>query len=320
MTLRKTSRATVGNQPQRGGVLSAESIHAKRAAARKAGADEVIAKVRGKHSAAPKSDLTAARDAKARADLAVVRALGLYAPTGDALTPARRRAIRKAARLAEELAQGAAFAPVGTLPKAARLEAAKAAKSIGARITKRGIFLPRAEREMRQAVGKLSKSRQTGMWEITVEKTFVGPQGEKRTITEIRPLAGLDALEAAEDRLNGAFGKIKLRPDQRIRFAIHGQNVSRRGFRNMQDLLAYAKDYRKGERAQATFLGSLMIVIYEKDDNGNFRRPVAFVNNKKRVVQGNADDLSDIFRLGTVAKPIKRRYSRIVKNTRSKLK
>jgi hypothetical protein len=209
------------------------------------------------------------RNAEIKAQLYQVQALGLYSPKlkpGERfkLTRGRKARIRQAYAQAEALAQGAVFAQYPTKSKPKRKAIQKQAKSVGALVTKKGIFLPRAERELRQPAGKLRYDKRLDIWVVDVKKT-IKHKGGATTYTEHRPLAGFDALEKMRDRINSVFSTKKFNPKtQRLRFVIQGRNTSRQSFRDMQSLFDYARRYRKDDRSRATFIDSLTIVVVER--------------------------------------------------------
>lgn len=232
-------------------------------------------------------ELRRAEKSEEKAKLLQVRNLGLYSPRLTApnatLTRSQKAALNKAFRQAEALAKGAVFAPYHGQRKPARKEIAKAARQAGGRATSKGVFLPRADREMRVSAGTLRKDPNTGLWEITVKKTFLDKRGHQRTLTEIRPLAGMEALTASQDKLARRFDRVKIdKRTQRIRFQIHGRNVSRRSFRNIAEAMQYAMGYRSGPRAQSTFLESLSFFVVEKE-RSRWTAPVGWVNSRGRV-------------------------------------
>jgi hypothetical protein len=219
-------------------------------------------------------------DADYRRMARLEKRLGIYEPTGKVLTPSRKRAIRAHWVELENLSKDAVFAeyPAGASPKRKK-EIARdlrraypkvtedvygqpTTRAKGGKATKRGIFLPKSERQISAPVGRLQFDRDTGVWAVQVRKK----NKEGLYVAEMRYIAGSDVLDKKRDKLQRRFEKTgKLRRNQRLRFII-GKNESRRTFRNMQELFKYAARYRRDDQARATFLNELIIEVVEKGE------------------------------------------------------
>ena len=275
----KSPHAQLGHKSQ--GLGSAALADARRRLAQLEAERQARGKMSAREIAAATKKAAKARDAEYRAKARTLAELGLYNPKVDeaglplALTPWRKRQINAGWREAEALATGAVFAEMpGKASKTQRAEIRREVERAGGRITKTGIFLPRAEREMRQPKGRLTFDKQLGLWTVKVRKK-VGRGSDTRTITETRPLAGADALERLQGRFIKKFDKAPFDPrKERLRFIIHGRNVSKRSFRDLASLFKYANAYRSTARAQATFLDSLTIIRVVKTPEGEWRKPV----------------------------------------------
>jgi hypothetical protein len=222
------------------------------------------------------------RQREYREKLKLLKEYGTYAPLSGELTPYRKTTINRRFRELEHLWTEAAFAPYPTKSATTRKEIKKQARSVKAKITKKGIFLPRAEKELRQPKGTLHFDKKTGLWEVHVHKlvkfkTHRPGLPDQRVFHEVRPLGGHLALLAKEKQIVERFKKLPtLKPNERLRFRIDGVNASRSTFTSIQQLLRYARDgYRKTERGKAAFMNSLTIEIVRK------------VSPKKRWVRGN---------------------------------
>ena len=311
----KSPSAQLGHKSQ--GLGSAALAAARRQVAQL----EAEREARGQMTARERKNLAArearARDREYRAKIAELQKLGLYAPRATPadirhasadvretlrlrpfaplraadvlLTPARMRSINRAWRQAENLGTGAVFAPMpGKASAEDRATIRREVERAGGRVTRTGVFLPRAEREMRQPAGRLVYDRSLGLWTVKVSKT-VGRKGDRRTITEIRPLAGQDALEKTKNKFIKKFDKAEFNSKkERLRFIIHGRNVSRRSFRSLLELFNYAEGYRKAAAAQATFLNSLTIIRVTRNTSGEWMRPTG-----KLAARGKWADLDE---------------------------
>lgn len=206
------------------------------------------------------------------------RALGLYGPKGRELTASRKRSIRRHFLELDELARNAVFAEY---PRGSSAQARKeirrnlsvaypgeteevfgqpTARKRAGKATKKGVFVPRSEKQIVAPIGKMQFDRETGLYVVKVrKKTKSGMYAQ-----ETRYIAKSDILEKRVDRLQKKFDRMgKLKKNQRLRFLI-GRNESRRTFRTMRELVNYAKRYRRDPQARATFLDQLTIEIVQK--------------------------------------------------------
>jgi hypothetical protein len=211
----------------------------------------------------------------------LTKKFGLYDPKFDKLTPARQKTIRQKFMQLEHLVKNAVFAeyPPGASPKLkakiksdvrkayptspaeqAYYSGEAVARKSKQSTSKRGIWLPKSERQMTAPVGQLKYDKKVGVYGVQVsKKTKSGI-----VATEFRYIAGSDVLEKKQGQLNDRFEKIGgLKKNQRLRFII-GRNESRRTFRNMGELFKYAARYRRDDQARATFLNELIIEVVEK--------------------------------------------------------
>ncbi len=219
-------------------------------------------------------------DADYRRMLRLEKRLGIYEPTGKQLTASRKRSIRRHWQELEHLTKDAVFAeyPSGASPKRKKEIAREVRKAYpkvsedifgqpttrakGGKATKRGVFIPKSERQISAPVGRLKFDRDTGVWAVQVRKK----NKEGLFVSEMRYIAGSDVLDKKQAKLQKRFEKVgKLKRNQRLRFII-GKNESRRTFRNMGELFKYAARYRRDDQARATFLNELIIEVVEKGE------------------------------------------------------
>jgi len=204
---------------------------------------------------------------------------GVYEPKTRKITPAKKATIRKRWEAFEDLQKSAAFAeyPPGTSAKTkARIkrDARKAypaqfttarefpeTELLGKAITsKKGVWLPRAQRQINEPVGRLVYDRDMDAWALVVRK----PTKSGLTAVERRYIAQSDVLDKKQKQIERRFNRMRpLKRNERLRFII-GKNESRRTFRNMSELFRYAQRYRKDDRARATFLNELVIEYVAK--------------------------------------------------------
>jgi hypothetical protein len=216
-----------------------------------------------------------------RTMMRLTKRFGLYEPTATTLTPARKRAIRQHFAQLEDLTKNAVFAeyPQGAskktrntinrelrkaYPRAPAARAYFSGEEVAPRgrqlTTKRGIWLPKSERQLSAPVGTLKYDRDTKTWAVQVSrKTKSGLMAQ-----ELRYIAGSDVLERKQALMQRRFDRMQpMKRNQRLRFII-GKNESRRTFRNMDELFRYASRYRRDDQARATFLNELIIEVVEK--------------------------------------------------------
>lgn len=242
--------------------------------------------------------------------LSLEKKFGLYDPTGSELTPSRKRSIRQHFIQLEHLVKESVFAEfpqgssakkkreiIGDLRKAYPTAPASSSYFSGAKVrprrrqlaSKKGIWLPKAARQISAPIGQLKYDKDAGVYAVQVtKKTKSG-----LLASEMRYIAGSDILEKKQDRLQRRFDRLRpLRKNQRLRFII-GRNESRRTFRTMRELFKYAENYRSDAQARATFLNELLIEVVEK---GTPRKKWVGRRNNRKLVSDPWSKRSDVFR------------------------
>lgn len=234
-----------------------------------------------------------------------VRRLGFYTPrleTGERLTAAtatkkRAATIRKAFRQLEALQRGAVFAPYPTRSQAQRKVIARQVRAGGGKVTKRGVYLPRAEREARAPAGKLVRDA-SGDWIMQVPVRWTGQGGQQHVQTEYRALDGARDLTNQEARLKARFDALQLGKNERVRFRIGGAdgNASRLSFRSFEAMQRHMLRYRKDARATATFMRSLTMYVVTKPSPRSrvYNTPVAWVDAKGRRREASTENLGGV--------------------------
>lgn len=202
--------------------------------------------------------------------MALEKKFGVYNPKWDkpgkskTLTPYRKRAIRAHWQKFEGLMQDAVYAefPPNATPKT-KAEIKRSLKTSypkAPKPTKRGLWLPKSERQITTPIGQIKYDKGTGLYGVQVSK-----KTKKGFIArEFRYLADSNVLDIKQKQIQRHLDrKIKLGKNQRLRFII-GQNESRRIFRNVGELFKYAARYRRDDQARATFLNELLIEVVSK--------------------------------------------------------
>lgn len=241
--------------------------------------------------------IASARNAELRAQLAQVRALGLYTPKGNALTKGRKEAIRKAARQAEALTKGAIFVAKPTRSKSAWREIGAKVRAQGGTVTRKGAFLPREGGELSKGSAKLVRDPETGMWVAEQVYHYTDREGHRRTVSASLFLDGPEALSQQQEKLRKRFDRLQstLGKNEAIRFTIGGPqgNVSRASFRTWDAFERRVMAYRRDPRAQATFLASLTVYVarHERDGVRSYRVPVAWADKAGRRRDASPENL-----------------------------
>lgn len=206
---------------------------------------------------------------------------GLYNPTTSKLTTSRKRAIREHWQQLESLMKNAVFAeyPRSASPKTKETIKKQLRRSYpnARKPTKKGLWLPKSERQITAPIGQLKYDKDTGLYGIEVQKkTKKGYYAR-----EFRYIADSNVLEIKQGKLQKHLDrKVKLGKNQRLRFII-GRNESRRVFRNMKELFDYASLYRRDDQARATFLNELLIEVVSKGPSR--KRYMGRKNNRQLV-------------------------------------
>ena len=238
--------------------------------------------------------IQAAKSAELRAELQQVRAFGFYTPRlqpGEsvaALTRSRKAAVRRAFRQLEAVQKGHVFASYPRTTKQTKKQIAQQVKAQGGRPTRKGVFLPREEGELRKGSTRIVRDKATGLWQAEQVYRYTDRMGVRREIKVERYLDGADALMRQEESLKKRFDRMAadLPKDQAIRFTIGGPNgnVSRRAFRNWRQFIAYVNGYRRDPAAQASFMASLTIYTAGKESlrSHEYRVPVAWADRAGR--------------------------------------
>ena len=270
--------------------IAAEALAASRKRLAQAGADlDALDRSSPKAArAAARLEKKRATEANLRAEMAQLATFGLYNPKGRALTKSRKATIRKRFIEYEDLQRHAVFAPFPTRKKSERSKIASEVTRSGGKATRRGVFLPREEGELRKGDVRLVKDRATGLWEARQTYRYTNAQGERRTITATRYLEGAEALERQEAILRRKFDAMQksLGKNEAIRFTIGGPqgNVSRASFRSWDAFKRRVMAYRRDPRAQASFMASLTVYVAAKESpqSRRYRVPVAWADKRGR--------------------------------------
>lgn len=223
-------------------------------------------------------ELSKAKTAELRAETVQLQQLGLYSPilSGPEFTRGQKQTIRRKYRLAQELSKYGAFAPYPkSISKSEKSRLITMTRKRGGQATKKGIFLLRNEKELKTLKGKLKYEKDTGLYKMVVTKRFKNKEGRIVIRTEQRYLDGESAMIAVEAKIRKRIEKIKLRPGERLRFAIGGPdgNLSHSSFANFEQLMRYTEHYRNTPEGLASFRASLTIYTVREGRGGRYNVP-----------------------------------------------
>lgn len=214
-------------------------------------------------------ELKKAKTRELQVELVQLRSLGIYSPIleGDQFTKSQRYSIRKKFRLAQDMQRHGVFAEFPkNITKSQRLQIIKMSKARGGKATKRGIYIPRNEKELKGGKGRIIREADTGLFKVSVTKTFKTREGRTIQRKEDRYLDGEIALLAVEKKLKRRVDRIvkELEPKERMIFAIGGPdgNRSHRSFRSFNEMKSYLEGYKSADTTHGltTLMASLSIL------------------------------------------------------------
>lgn len=194
------------------------------------------------------------------------RRFSVYAPKSAKLTPYRKKQIVRRWREFERLRRNATYADFSSEEQRKKVvkEFKKAYPKRDykfAKVSKRGLWQPKEERQISQTVGELKYDKDTGVYGVRVRKRTKN----KMIAEEFRYIASSDVYGGMKEKLRGSFDRIngQLKKGQRIRFII-GKNRSKRTFSNFDQMFDYLDNYALTDVARASFLNALLLEVVSK--------------------------------------------------------
>jgi hypothetical protein len=241
------------------------------------------------------------KNKQAKERLAELRKYGLYEPTGKELTPTRFKTINRKWNELQELLRTGIYAPYPSRAPKVRKEIQRAARDARnapegqaqrVKITKKGIFLGRDQREMKTSEsGTLFFDAELGIWEIkAVRKMKDKRTGQIINRTQYRALAGPEALILKQQMIRDKFARMNLKPNEAVRFKIGNTSAfSRQAFTSIDRLFRHVNGYRKSDPARANFMQDLSIIRFSKSEPDDFTYSALRDGFKVRPRQGKLD-------------------------------